>query len=158
MNIFILDKDIELCSQYHNDKHIVKMILEETQLLSTTINHFGKSGPYKTTHLNHPSAKWTRESSANFNWLCEHAIALSREYTYRYNKIHKCESLIRNMSGRTLEIFGNNLDKSLYTPFALCMPDEYKTSDAVSSYRNYYMNDKRDIAKWTRRDIPHWWI
>lgn len=35
MNIFFLDKDLKLCAQQHCDKHVVKMILELAQLLST---------------------------------------------------------------------------------------------------------------------------
>ena len=35
MNIFYLDKDPKTCAQYHCDKHVVKMILEYAQLLST---------------------------------------------------------------------------------------------------------------------------
>jgi len=35
MNIFYLDPQPRLCAQYHCDKHVVKMILEYAQLLST---------------------------------------------------------------------------------------------------------------------------
>ncbi len=35
MNIFVLDRDQQLCAQYHCDKHAVKMIVEYAQLLST---------------------------------------------------------------------------------------------------------------------------
>ena len=35
MNIFYLDTDPELSAKYHCDKHVVKMILEYGQLLST---------------------------------------------------------------------------------------------------------------------------
>lgn len=35
MNIFVLSTDVVECAQYHNDKHVVKMILEYAQLLST---------------------------------------------------------------------------------------------------------------------------
>ena len=35
MNIFILDTDPTLCAQYHCNKHVVKMIAESVQLLST---------------------------------------------------------------------------------------------------------------------------
>jgi hypothetical protein len=28
MNIFVLDWDVKKCAEYHNDKHVVKMILE----------------------------------------------------------------------------------------------------------------------------------
>lgn len=33
MNIFYLDKDIQKCVEYHCDKHVVKLIIEELQLL-----------------------------------------------------------------------------------------------------------------------------
>ena len=35
MNIFVLDENPYLAAQYHNNKHVVKMILETAQLLST---------------------------------------------------------------------------------------------------------------------------
>lgn len=35
MNIFVLDFDTEVCARYHCDKHVVKMIVEYAQLLST---------------------------------------------------------------------------------------------------------------------------
>ena len=56
-----------------------------------------------------------------------------------------------------------NDDKFEYerlTPFALAMPDEYKTDDAVLSYRNYYMSEeKQKIASWKKkRDKPDWYV
>ena len=35
MNIFYLDKDPNVCANYHCDKHVVKMIVEYAQMLST---------------------------------------------------------------------------------------------------------------------------
>ena len=35
MNIFYLDRDAKLAAQYHCDKHVVKMIIEYAQLMST---------------------------------------------------------------------------------------------------------------------------
>ena len=35
MNIFFLDRNPEVCAVYHNDKHVVKMIVELAQMLST---------------------------------------------------------------------------------------------------------------------------
>jgi hypothetical protein len=44
------------------------------------------------------------------------------------------------------------------TPHPQCMPDEYKCDDPVLAYRKYYVNDKKDIAKWERsRPIPNWY-
>ena len=35
MNIFYLHKDPDICAEYHCDKHVLKMIIEYAQLLST---------------------------------------------------------------------------------------------------------------------------
>jgi hypothetical protein len=45
------------------------------------------------------------------------------------------------------------------TPFALAMPQEYKTEDPVESYRNYYMSEeKQKIASWKKcREKPEWY-
>jgi hypothetical protein len=45
------------------------------------------------------------------------------------------------------------------TPFALAMPDEYKSEDPVQSYRNYYMSEeKQRIASWKKgRGKPEWY-
>jgi len=47
MNIFILDECPAKASEYLCDKHVVKMILESTQILSTVAQLRGHSGPYK---------------------------------------------------------------------------------------------------------------
>ena len=36
MNIFYLDDDPKLCAQAHCDRHVVKMILEYAQIMSTS--------------------------------------------------------------------------------------------------------------------------
>ena len=36
------------------------------------------------------------------------------------------------------------------------MPDEYKNSDPVKAYRDYYKHDKRDFATW-KTNTPAWW-
>jgi hypothetical protein len=156
MNIFVLDTDVVKCAQYHVDKYCVKMILETTQLLNNAaiVNHSDYQPVYKQTHKNHPCSLWAGKSQENFDWLISLGLALCNEYTYRYNKTHKCEAFIKAFK------YGNSrlsFPKIGLTPFALCMPDEHKISDAVESYRNYYRKDKAYIAKWTGRDIPNWW-
>jgi hypothetical protein len=103
MNIFILSKYISKCAKLHCDKHVVKMILEITQLLYTAWWHgrdvvdwerieFENSNlnPYKATHKNHPCAIWVRSSEKHYNWALNLAFDLCNEYTRRYGKIHKC--------------------------------------------------------------------
>ena len=50
------------------------------------------------------------------------------------------------------------------TPHPQCMPDKYKStelrihSNTVRAYRRYYVNDKKDIAKWEKgRPMPDWY-
>lgn len=166
MNIFILDNDIEKCAQAHVDKHVVKMILESAQLLCTAVNYYASEQvtPYKTSHVNHPCAVWVRESLDNFNYLVDLLKQLNKEYMFRFNKMqpHKsakmfCDNYyVSNMAYRYYPIGLHDIG---ITPFALCMPDEYKVhGDAVQSYRNYYNGAKRDLHKWTNREKPEWII
>ena len=37
------------------------------------------------------------------------------------------------------------------------MPDEYKNENAVTAYRNYYYNGKKEIAEWNKGvSMPDW--
>ena len=84
MNIFVLDTDIEICSQYHADQHVVKMILESAQMLCTVLNKNGIRAPYRSTHSNHPCTLWAGASLENWRWLRDLALALNQEYRYRF--------------------------------------------------------------------------
>ena len=152
MNIFVLDKDPKTCAVYHNDKHVVKMILETAQLLCGVHWVEGGEAPYKLSHKNHPSAIWTRECVENYIWLCDLGLELCNEYTYRYGKRHKSQDIIE----WCLLNVPNIPEKGDITPFALAMPDECKVGDAVASYRVYYMVEKRSLASWKMRSIPTW--
>lgn len=71
MNVFALDLSPKTAARYHCDAHVVKMILETTQMLSTAHWMRGTRGPYRPTHANHPCSVWVRESTANYKWLHE---------------------------------------------------------------------------------------
>lgn len=153
MNIFMLSLDPAEAARLHCDKHVVKMILETCQLLYTAHWMAGTPMPenaYRKTHPNHPSAKWARESAANYRWLCRLGLELCEEYTYRYSKHHKCEEhlvwlCMRIPSGLPEE----------WTPPKPAMPDEYKNQDPVVAYRTYYVRAKQHILQYTRRPSPH---
>ena len=91
MNIFYLHSDPVTCAEWHCDKHVVKMILEYAQLLSTA-HHEVDGTPsincYKSTHRNHPSAIWARTNRKNYRWLWRLLDATATEYTHRYGKVH----------------------------------------------------------------------
>ena len=155
MNIFYTDEDTIKAAQSLCDKHEVKMVLESAQILCSVINVINNEqiAPYRTTHKNHPCVKWAMLSSQNFDWLHRHAMALCKEYTFRYDKRHKSQNVI--------EWCGNNRVTKLLSDFtspAQAMPDEYKHSNPVIAYRQYYIQDKmKNIdCRWTKRKQPKW--
>lgn len=151
INLFYLDECFKKSAEYHVDKHVVKIILEATQVLSTTNNLIGSGGPYKTTHKNHPICIWARSSLDNYMWVTSYGLYLCEEYTYRFKKTHKCESLIKYMRYNR-----PNFDARDLTEHPKCMPDYCKVDCPIESYRNYYNNEKRDLFKWSGRPLPYW--
>lgn len=155
MNIFYLHAIARICAQMHVDKHVVKMILETCQMLSTT-HHVTKSEytpPYKETHKNHPCTIWVRSSVDNYKWLTELGLELCKEYTFRYGKTHKCEAYIKDMAKNTPP-----LPNKGFTPPAQAMPDMYKCEDPVDAYRHYYFFEKHSLLVWKKRYVPKWII
>lgn len=162
MNIFVLDDYPSLAARYHCDKHVVKQIVESAQILSTAHYCAGSYSPrnmYKPTHINHPCAVWARKRAANYRWLLELYAALLREYTSRYQKLHKTQRLKHSLVKLPRNLRDCSQEQSYNTSsFVLCMPDEYKEfSDAVLSYRKYYRYGKRHMAQWNHGPIPYWW-
>ena len=157
MNIFYLDRDPKKCAEMHCDKHVVKMILEYAQLLSTA-HHWVDGNPsvdcYKATHKNHPSAVWARENRSNYQWLWQLLDNLLQEYTLRYGKTHKTESSGVFLALKTLPC---DLPGGKFTDPPQCMPDYCKADDAVVAYRNYYIREKSYMARWKNTDSPLWY-
>lgn len=136
------------------DRHVVKMITETNQLLCSTLIINNAAAPYKLTHKNHPCRKWIDESSENFDWLVNHLEALCYEFSYRYDKIHKGESLVDFHKNNKHKI--KFIDQSFTSP-PLAMKEEFKISkDAVKSYRHYYKYGKSHLHSWKKRSVPEW--
>ena len=152
MNIFVLDYDPFVAAQYHADIHINKMVLESAQMLCSVMSKWGHETPYKPTHANHPCTRWVGMSRSNAAWVCMLAEGLNREAQQRYKKHtdHKSWGVIRDM----LPLLDTLPDYGL-TPFALAMPEEYKSDDAVQAYRNYYHSKPK--MQWRHGFTPHWW-
>lgn len=160
MNIFVLDENPSVAACYHNDKHVVKMILESAQLLCSALHICGSkyqipSNIYKLTHKNHPCSLWTRESIQNWEWLKQLAFELNNQWRYRFNhqlnKEHKSFQIIKTLPDPILPDIG-------LTKFKQCMPKEFIGINPVVSYRLYYISNKKHIAKWTKVGKPEWWI
>lgn len=183
MNIFYLDTNPKLCAQYHNSKHVVKMILELAQLLSTAhrvldgynVVMKSKTGRnvqrwvledtrndilYSATHINHPSAVWCRQSLPNYQWLHELLVELCAEYTFRYGKVHKCQAI---GLVEALKQSPTKIPMMAFTAPTPAMPDGVKIiGNSLASYRNYYINNKVHLASWkgkvNSRNQPEWFV
>ena len=159
MNIFVLDLDPEKAAQYHCDKHVVKMILETAQILSTVVqSHYHEPLLYRATHKNHPCVIWAGQSWWNIFWLGKLGRALCREFEFRYGKKHKSEVIINKALDAScyLEMTGDNEAQENMTPFAQAMPEQYRDPDPVKAYRNYYKNEKAHLLTYTKREKPSW--
>ena len=176
MNIFHMHEDPIIAAQMMCDKHVVKMIVESAQILSTAhrvldgeeFYDLSKNGRrvkkwrlpkdqdpyfYHAHSAMHPSCIWARASADNYMWLYRHFRALCKEYTYRYGKFHATDT---KMSATLLNL-PKNIPHIGLTEFNQSMPDYCKREDAVEAYRTYYLNEKKYFAKWTKREKPDWW-
>jgi hypothetical protein len=155
MNIFFLDYDAAKAAEYHCDKHVVKMILETAQIISTVYSRYDKHEPWmlKPCFHNHPCTLWAGKSRQNMLWLVTLGISLNRQYTERYQKEHSYFDLFMKF-GSMRHAFMPDLGM---TDPALAMPEQRRLQCPVESYRLYYMTDKRDIVKW-KNGAPKWFI
>ena len=174
LNIFYLDKNPIKCARVHCDKHVVKMIIEYAQIMSTAHRVLDgqkytdktKNGRnitrwrhpnkdydeflYKATHVNHPSTVWASQSKANYIWLYSMWRELCREYSYRYGKRHLTDQKLRSVLFKPPQ----NIPVTDFTDPPQAMPIDVHCQDTITAYRNYYRTYKNTIAKWTRRQAP----
>jgi hypothetical protein len=158
MNIFYLSENPVTAARFHADTHVVKMILESAQMLCTIINsHAGEQVmPYKSTHKNHPCTLWASESLDNALWLVDLTRALNDEFKHRFNHVNNHKSFDMLMNNDIMSKLRECLaDKGMTKP-ALAMPDEFKVSCPVESYRNYYRVAKVNLLKYTNQSLPEW--
>jgi hypothetical protein len=183
MNIFYLSHKPSRCARWHCDKHVVKMILETTQLLYTAhwflaaaANGAGKvavalpdfstaptlaTNPSQRGYLSirnprHPCAIWTRESLTNYKWLCELGMALCQEFQHRFGGSHSCEEHLYWLYAHPPP----TIPRAGWTMPAQAMPDEYRCKgNSILAYRAYYKLNKgeqRGMLTYTARHSPHW--
>jgi hypothetical protein len=168
----------------HLDKHVLKMIIEYAQLMSTAhrvldgteyidltannrrikrwrLNDGRELSLMKASHVHHPSSVWVRANHENYDWLYMMWKCLLKEYTHRYGKNHACSRLIGLLFQSP-----KNISRDNFFPPTPAMPAEVKVLsenpiagrkyDSLGSYRKYYIQNKAHFAKWTKREIPSW--
>jgi hypothetical protein len=157
MNLFILDSNPVIAAQMNCDKHVVKIILEACQMLSTAHHFYGMQSKViysRPSYTNHPVTTWVRASVDNYKWTVSHAIGLCDEYNRRYHKRHNHVDMIQYFADNVPPVPNIGL-----TPFAQAMPDRIKNMelDAVTAYRLYYALYKSHLATWNFTRAPDWY-
>ena len=183
MNIFVLDENPVTSAKMMCDKHVVKMIVESAQMLSTAhrmidgneysdktksgrkIKRWKHPNPnlentlYKACHTGHPSTLWVMESAYNYHWLYRHMMALNTEFKMRYGHIldHKTVQLLE---GALMYPPKNISLNTIATDPPPAMPDYCKIpGDSVASYKKYYIYEKQRFATWkSPSTVPAWYI
>ena len=158
MNIFYLHTRPDTAAEMHCDKHIVKMIIEYGQLLSSAHRVLDEDDAhpdlYKIAHKNHPSTIWTRSSKQHYEWLYRLFKMVSAEYTLRYGKFHMTWKKL----GKLLKTAPKNIGDNGWNDPPQCMPDYCKKENTVDAYRNYYIQEKKYFAKWKFTKEPEWML
>lgn len=159
MQLFVLHRDVNQNARWHTDAHVIKIILEGCQLLSTSrrLQGFTDDLFYKPTHRHHPLVNWLYEPSHEA-WAAKYVLALGKEYTYRYGKVHKC-----------IERFGSWLKNVAFSDckevqHIKCFKDDkyheaYKKEDVVDAYQCYYSIREKEWSRkptWKNRTRPYW--
>lgn len=158
VNIFAIEGNVKtgkvdwIASGKTQDNYrTVKMILESCQILSTVLNEQGLDAPYRSFNPKHPSCLWAAESSENFENLIKHCASLIDEYESRFNKIHKCKAVLKQI----VEMYDSKLfTRTEATPLKLAMPENFKSDNTVLSYRQYYAS--KDRMRYPKEKIPSW--
>ena len=178
MNVFYIHKDPVIAASQHCDKHCTKMIVEYAQLMCTAHRlldgeeYFDKNKRghklrrwrlpddreqrlYLASHYGHPSNVWVRTSTQHYDWLYKCFDALCAEFTKRYGKFHKTDLDLREY----LERKPDNLQDNGFVDPPKAMPDQYKLTKTIPSYRNFYATEKRRFATWKTKkpDWYDWW-
>ena len=160
MNRFIIEHSPISIAQSLCDQHIVKMPLEEAQMLCTSIWHHApdyaeEHGLYKPVHQKHPCTLWAMENRANYVFAYCLYKAMLHEYSNRYNKTHGASKHSDALwEGRWKIPCG----KMTAHPQCFSGHDDLKTDEfyPIEAYRKFYIVDKSKFARYKYTEKPKW--
>jgi len=169
MNRFIIEEDVEAIAKSLCDKHVVKMPLEEAQMLCTSIWHHAPEYAaehelYKPVHQKHPCTLWAMKTRANFIFSFNLYTAMLCEYHYRYGKWHGAGNpSTTNVNARPQHLLYAKkfIPEGDMTPHPQCFSghDDLKTDEdyPIEAYRAFYRVDKLSFARYNHgRNMPQW--
>jgi hypothetical protein len=165
MNIFFLSLVPKECARMYCDQHVIKILLEITQMLYTAWHILGvpdnwhpprsKSGKrgYVRAHENHPMCMWVRYSRTTYCFAARLGMELAAEYNSRFGKCHACTKHILWLSTHVPSVFSSSKSSTAYYGkynIPQCMPPVHHQPDPVLAYRSYYKT--KTFARWTEKN------
>ena len=162
MNRFIIEDTPIKIAQSLCDQHVVKMPLEEAQMLCTALWHHApefaeENNLYKPVHQKHPCTLWAMETRTNYFFAFTLYNFMLYEYTKRYNKMHGA-SKHAQVLGSWWAI--NSIPHGEMTRHPQCFSghDELKTDEfyPIKAYRAFYNVDKARFARYRYTQQPTW--
>ena len=163
MNRFLIEDSPIAIAESLCDQHIVKMPLEEAQMLCTTLWHHApeyaeEKNLYKPVHKKHPCTLWAMETRANYFFALTLYKVMLKEYTNRYNRQHGASKHMKALEDIKAI---NSIPHGNITKHPQCFSglDELKTNEfyPLKAYRQFYIVDKARFARYNNgRDKPSW--
>tara|TARA_R100000995_G_C3433440_1_gene99653 strand:- start:162 stop:653 length:492 start_codon:yes stop_codon:yes gene_type:complete len=162
MNRFIIEDTPHEIAKSLCDQHVVKMPLEEAQMLCTTLWHHApdyaeQKGLYKPVHQKHPCTLWAMENRANYVWAFSLYKAMLFEYYSRYMKKHGASKHFQSLwEGR----FHVPCGQRTAHPQCFSGHDDLKTDEfmPIEAYRKFYIVDKARFARYKYTEKPKWFL
>lgn len=142
MNIFVLHKNPIEAAHLVPISVASKMALEAAQMLAVGCSRHNLAMPHKKdgdeysrkNHQHHPCTKWVCQSLSNMSWTVHYGLELCRLHKEHFNKLPVHTNALTEVAEQLREL---DAIWTKHTPFYLEMPDEFKTTDVVESYRAY---------------------
>ena len=161
MNRFIIEDNPDAIARSLCDQHIVKMPLEEAQMLCTALWHHApeyaeEKSLYKPVHQKHPCTLWAMKTRTNFSYAYDLYCSMLCEYHHRYGKWHGAGKHSWAISRGIKLIPDGDI-----TPHPQCFSghDDCKTDEdwPIVAYRAFYTLDKSSFARYNKgRNKPQW--
>lgn len=108
-------------------------------------------------HAEHPNCVWARASTGNYLWVHAWGTECAREYQFRTGKRHPATPTLWTLEALPPHLMdgSDQTEPMPVVPHPVVVDGCY---DAVQSYREYYVNHKQPMLKYTRRDPPPWLV
>ncbi len=161
MNRFLIERDPFDIAASLCDQHIVKMPLEETQMLCTAMWHYSPkyaylNDLYKPVHQKHPCTLWAMENKSNYYFAWQLLDEMFAEYTRRYGKVHGSSKHKDALfyGARFIPEGKNTKHPQCFSGHDDCRTDEFYP---LVAYRKFYAKTKMTMARYNKTDkIPDW--